>query len=363
MTTVTLPPSRSATRPWLRCVFAGLAIVCCAAADAQTALPEETALVRVLDVGQGLSVVAALPGDYYVVFDAGDKIRGNPVLAGVREIVPDDEDIDLLVLSHPDSDHVNDALSLLNAYRNRIRRIVRTGFPEGPGQGWLRLDSVITARAELGELVEVNLQHTELPPGATYRYGESFVTFLAGVPTPPNDWNLSSTSERKNAVSLAARLSYRGGSVLIAGDAFGRARGTAQTTETTEAMMEEAAASERDMLAFAPAVPLASDVLVASHHGADDASSAAFIGAVDPTWVVFSAGGGHGHPRQTTADRFIAAGVAPWRLLRTDADASPDAWEDKEWRRDDWPPRPNAGGDVDIAISDDGHVFVRYRNP
>jgi hypothetical protein len=129
-------------------------------------------------------------------------------------------------------------------------------------------------------------------------------------------------------------------------------------------MVEPPAATEQAMLAFAPAVPLASDVLVAAHHGADDASSAAFIGAVDPTWVVFSAGEKHGHPRQTTADRFVAAGVAPWRILRTDAEDPP---EEKDWRRGDWPRPPGgpfgAGGDVDIAITGGGDVYVRYRGP
>ena len=323
-------------------------------------LPDDTALIRVLDVGQGLSVVAALPGGYYVVFDAGDAVRGNPVLDGVREIVPAGEHIDLLILSHPDADHVNDALSLLDAYRHRVDRVVRTGFPEFAGSGWRTLDSTITARAEKEEFKEINLQHTELLPGATYRFGEAFVTFLAGVPEPPEAWGLTGRSERKNAVSIAARIAYRGGSVLIAGDAFGRKEGTTEDAESTERMMETPAATEHDLLAYAPVLPLASDVLVAAHHGADDGSSAEFIGAVDPTWVVFSAGERHGHPRQTTADRYIAAGVSPWHILRTDAE---NPSEDKEWRRDDWPRIPGAGGDVDIAISGGGHVFVRYRGP
>ena len=358
--------------PRLQRSLAELAALACVALlvgtapRAQPALPDDTALIRVLDVEQALSVVAALPGGYYVVFDAGDAAVGNPVLAGVQELVPDGEEIDLLVLSHPDSDHINDALSLLDNYR--VRRVVRTGYPEFAGTTWRTLDSTITARAEAGEFVETNLQHTELLPGATLRYGDAFVTFLAGVPEPPEAWGLSGRSERKNSVSIAARISYRGGSVLIAGDAFGRRGGTSEAAESTERMMEAAAATERDVLAFAPVLPLASDVLVAAHHGADDGSSAAFIGAVDPTWVVFSAGEGHEHPRQTTADRYIAAGVSPWRILRTDAeDPVEDPAEAKEWQRGDWPRPPGgpfgAGGAVDIAITGGGDVFVRYRGP
>lgn len=358
------------TRIWLSIV--ALVFLVSATSQAQPALPDDTALIRVLDVEQALSVVAALPGDYYVVFDAGDHAIGNPVLAGVQELVPDGEEIDLLVLSHPDSDHINDALSLLDAYRGRVRRVVRTGFPEFSGTRWRALDSTITARAAAGEFVETNLQHTELLPGATLRYGDAFVTFLAGVPAPPEAWGLSGRSERKNSVSIAARISYRGGSVLLAGDAFGRREGTTEGAESTERMMEAPAATEQDMLAFAPVLPLASDVLVAAHHGADDGSSAAFIGAVDPTWVVFSAGEGHDHPRQTTADRYIAAGVSPWRILRTDAEdpveePREEGDEPKEWQRGDWPRPPGGpfgvGGTVDIAITGGGDVFVRYRGP
>lgn len=327
-------------------------------ARAQSDLPDDAALIRVLDVGQGLSVVAALPGGYYVVFDAGDGAPGNPVLNGVREVIPPGEQIDLLVLSHPDADHINDAQSLLDAFT--VRRIVRTGFRgDHPSMLWKNLDSTITARAHAGEFIDLNLQRCELPPGSTYRYGDAFVTFLAGVSEPPDDWGLGG-GEGKNAVSIAMRLSYRGGSVLFTGDAFGRRDGTPDSRETSEAMMESAAATERGMLDFADVLPLASDVLIAPHHGADDGSSAAFIGAVDPRWVVFSAGtnANYRHPRQTTADRYIAAGVAPWRILRTDADEAPEAGE---WSRDDWPPVPGAGGDIDISITERGHVFVRYR--
>ena len=70
---------------------------------AQPVGPEDL-LVRVVDVGAGLCCVVKMPGDYYMVYDAG---RGSTrPLNGIGEIIPEDEEIDLMVLSHPDSDHL-----------------------------------------------------------------------------------------------------------------------------------------------------------------------------------------------------------------------------------------------------------------
>ena len=41
--------------------------------------------------------------------------------------------------------------------------------------------------------------------------------------------------------------------------------------------------------------PMSSFVLIAPHHGADNASSTCFIRAVDPHWVIFPAGHAHEH--------------------------------------------------------------------
>ena len=63
--------------------------------------------VRVIDVGPGLAIVVRMPGDFYMVYDAGHWAGGgSAAFEGVKSVVPEDEEIDLMVLSHSDADHL-----------------------------------------------------------------------------------------------------------------------------------------------------------------------------------------------------------------------------------------------------------------
>jgi len=86
------------------------------------------------------------------------------------------------------------------------------------------------------------------------------------------------------------------------GDAVGRLR-----ADDPDDVIE---ASEPEMVANAANVPIDSDVLIASHHGADNGTAGPFIDAVTPTFVIFSAGHAHGHPRASTAARLLGRGIA-----------------------------------------------------
>ncbi|MEJ2691726.1 MAG: DNA internalization-related competence protein ComEC/Rec2 [Candidatus Thiodiazotropha sp.] len=67
---------------------------------------------------------------------------------------------------------------------------------------------------------------------------------------------------------------------------------------------------EHSLLAAA-ADGLASDILVAPHHGSATSSSEAFVKAVDPEWVLFSTGyrNRYGFPRQPVVERWRRAGA------------------------------------------------------
>lgn len=136
------------------------------------------------------------------------------------------------------------------------------------------------------------------------------MTFVAGW----HEWNPSLSSrtlpqsERRNAISIVVRLDYGGKSMLLAGDTIGRPLGApAAACEDAEAFMVEQS----------PEL-LRSDVLVAGHHGGDNASSSCFLSAVQPRFVAFSAGHDHHHPSAGAASRILAAGVPAERMFRTD---------------------------------------------
>lgn len=90
-------------------------------------LPADTLLTRIIDTGPGHASVTAMPGGHYMVYDAGHWNHDNPVLQRINELVPAGEAIDLLVLSHSDSDHLA-ATDELFAGRT-VRMVIRTGPP------------------------------------------------------------------------------------------------------------------------------------------------------------------------------------------------------------------------------------------
>jgi beta-lactamase superfamily II metal-dependent hydrolase len=66
---------------------------------------------------------------------------------------------------------------------------------------------------------------------------------------------------------------------------------------------------------------LKSDILKAGHHGSRTSSGEPFVRAVDPRWVVISAGAGntYHHPHQEVVDLFARLGIA---IVRTDSEGT-----------------------------------------
>src|SRR5574341_373599 len=89
--------------------------------------------VRVVDGGPGLCTITKIPNGHYLIYDAGHW-QSTQRLAAARQIVDGDE-VDLLVISHSDSDHLGEAddiLAAFNVYQRapgsltRQRSIART---------------------------------------------------------------------------------------------------------------------------------------------------------------------------------------------------------------------------------------------
>ena len=94
-------------------------------------------------------------------------------------------------------------------------------------------------------------------------------------------------------------------------------------------------------------VPIASDVLIAPHHGGDNGGSKCFLEAVDPEYVIYSAGHNHEHPRRRAVDRAIATGVDPNNIFRTDRGDDEGHLEYVGGRIDD---RKDKRGDVPLDL-------------
>lgn len=308
--------------------------------------------VRVIDVGNGHAAVVSMPGGYYMVYDTG---HGKRTLDAVNLVIPEKEEIDLLVLSHTDGDHIGGVDELLNSYR--VGRIVRPGLPR-TSDAWRDADAAIAAEATAGAII-TNLAKTPLTPGFEIQFGNTRVIFVSGFSEPPVSWGTLTDSETKNAGSIVVRLVFKDRSVLFTGDSVGLK--SCQKKECVEP--EKTFATELFMVNNAPQVPIASDVLIAPHHGSKYSNSPEFIAAVSPEWVIIPAGRSvYDHPHHEVGERYLAAKVDPARILRTDRH---DDEGDKEWpcgRIDD-----NVDGvgddDVDIAVDPSGDLKVAYSNP
>lgn len=319
-----------------------------------TAMAQEAHL-RVVDVGAGLCVVATVTDGHAMVYDAGRG--GDRCIRAVRELVPAGR-IDLLVLSHSDSDHVRETVAILG--ENEVATIIHPGDPRGSSLVPIRKAIADETGADVWDL-----SRRRVPFGQSFAVGAATATFVAGWPdaheTIDGDPPLDGREEMlNNGLSIVIRFEYGGHAVLLTGDTVGR------MASPDDSLCQYA---ERKMVAATDSVRIESEVLVGQHHGADNATSNCFIRAVRPTYVVFSAGHAYHHPRQSTVDRLLANGIDKDNILRTDlGDNEGGSGREKEWvygRRAGCPADGPEDDDVEIRLPSEPStpVTVGYRLP
>lgn len=237
-----------------------------------------TLRLHVLDVGQGLAQVVEGPGGFLMVMDAGGLAGSHDFDTGERLVAPfirylGYNKIDLLVMSHPEHDHMGGIPYLLQHFR--VRHFWANG-DEGEGETWSRLQ---TALDHIGLKVEIP------------KDGDSLN--IRGLFIRPLLLQGCSGLETRNARSLVLMLGYRGRSLLLTGD-----------------MNAQREACIADALS-----PM--DVLVAPHHGSKSSSSQVFVQKSRPGVVIVSVGRDNPFhlPNQTVLGRYLEIGS---RILRTD---------------------------------------------
>jgi competence protein ComEC len=228
--------------------------------------------LTVLDVGQGLSVVARTHR-HTVLYDAGPDYHGWGD-AGRYVIAPylRGEGIDMLdtvVISHGDLDHAGGTGSILESIpAGRILTSVDKGTPFH--------DGIASTRCETGQ-----------------QWRLDGVTFEILHPTADS---YEVTKVRDNDRSCVMRIATQFGTVLLPADIERR----------SERQLVESRTASLDV-----------DVLVAPHHGSRTSSGKAFVATVTPRIVVFPVGyaNRYGHPHPHVEARYREAGA---RIMRTD---------------------------------------------
>ncbi len=221
--------------------------------------------VHFFDVGQGDAIFIETPNGQQVLIDGGpDKT----VLEKLSQVMPFyDRKIDLLILTHPDADHITGLVSVLEYYN--IGRILFSGLTKDTAiyQKW----------QDLIEDKEIPL--TVAQAGQQIILQEGIVMKILW----PDQSLLESFSEPCNNVSIVGQLIYGRTEFLLTGD--------------IEKKVESHLLKEN--------WPLESDILKVAHHGSKTSSSYDFLKAVNPQIAVISVGekNRYKHPHEEVLER------------------------------------------------------------
>ena len=242
-------------------------------------LPDGRLHVAFLDVGQGDAILITAPNGQQVLVDGGPSPTVLTSALG-REMPFWDHSLDLLVMTHPDADHITGLVEVLDRYR--VDLWLDNGRPDD--------DALYTQCQAL--LAQATVPREVVRAGNRLDLGNGL---SLEVLHPPAEL-LSGTESDQNNNSVVLRLVWGQARFLLTGD------------------LE----AEAEQLLLQSGQPLDADVLKVAHHGSGGASTAAFLAAVGPKYAVISVGADNrfGHPKQDLLDRLAALGQV--KILRTD---------------------------------------------
>ncbi len=230
--------------------------------------------VHVLDVGQGDAILIRTPTNQKILIDGGSDVTVMAALGA--ELGFFERRIDLIVLTHPDADH-------LSGYSNVLRRYkVGGALLTGVQHDTKAYIDILTQLREQQIPVYLADSSTDLD------WGSGVMLDLVSPPTPL----VGQSADDLNATSIIARLSYGATSILLTGDADRIA----------------------EMALLRTPVALTSQILKLGHHGSNSSSSAELLRAVGSDIALVSAGvdNPYGHPHAE-----VLARVADQTVLST----------------------------------------------
>ncbi len=239
----------------------------------------QLAAIRFLSVGQGDCVVIEDRFGHMIVIDTGPPYRQKNVAAHLERLLNSDmkRSIDLLIVTHPDSDHVGGLQRLLDTFD--IKRL------------WLGGKDIREKYAR--ELNSAYLQKTEVAfkKDVESYFGLGEVKIRPLVPFfPGNIFDAPELGQNDN--SLAVEVQIGEARILFPGD----------IEHFSEQYLVEAGRL-REV-----------DILLAPHHGSQTSSTNAFIDATRPKDVIFSAGfqNRFGFPKLDIVNRYKSVRSNIW---------------------------------------------------
>ena len=196
--------------------------------------------------------------------------------------------VDVLVLTHPHGDHVGGLLSVLR--EEPVGAVLDGTVLPYPTPAYTAFLAGVKSR---------HLSYRHVCRGMRLDLGDSVTADVLNPPVSGTPYGVNPDNSTVNNYSVVLRLTYGRTHILLTGDA--------------EADAEQ---NMRDS-----GVDLTADVLKAGHHGAANASGAAFLARVHPRYAAISCGRHNhfGHPAPATLARLAAASIQTFRTDKNGA--------------------------------------------
>jgi competence protein ComEC len=292
-------PLRLVPTPWLA---GGLAVAAGLLWWAALTPSSDRLTVTVMDVGQGDAILIEDPAGHRILIDGGPSGRAVSEALG-RETPFWDKGIDLVVLTHPEEDHLNGLVTALERYD--VKRILASPVETDSAAygAWLQ-----AAERE-------GAPYYQAAPGEWFDLGRGARLEVLGPPSDP----IEGGEAKLNNNSVVLRLTWGEVSFLLPGD--------------LERAGEEALLEEGE--------DLRCTVLKVAHHGSAYGTGESLLAAVQPAVAVISVGADnwYGHPSPQVLERLEDSLV-----YRTDQNGRVKLSTDGErlWMEVDRAPTPSA---------------------
>lgn len=234
--------------------------------NSQTLFHSDTLSITMLNVGQGDAFFIQSGNGNSILIDTGPD---NSIASELGRVMKNTKTIDVVILTHPDADHIGGFEYLLDFYK--INLVIISG---------------ITCETKLCDTVDTKIEQHDIPITFT-QAGQSIIlnttlNIHLDILFPLKSLQGTTMSD-KNAASVVGRLVYNESEVLFTGDAPKK--------------IETALLSSN--------LQLESDILKVAHHGSDTSTSKEFLQAIQAQFALISAGedNKYGHPHKSILNR------------------------------------------------------------
>lgn len=213
--------------------------------------------VSFIDVGQGDCSLISCNG-INILVDGGESQYAKDVLNYLKK--NNIKKIDCYILSHPHSDHVGAAATIMRSIE--CDKVFTTYFSEFNVPTSYMYENIVDT------IYEYTNEAIAVEAGDSYKFGDLEISIAAPI----------SESDDYNEMSIVFTASYKDASVLFTGD-------------TTAAVEKQILNNKLNVDA---------DVIKIAHHGSTSSSSSEFIDAVSPDIAIISCGknNSYGHPHK-----------------------------------------------------------------